>query len=414
MSLVFACALGCETLPSGPDDTADPAAQDCEAPANTRAAPSTDAAAAAAVSNTLGLSLLRMADADAILSPLSVTTAVGLTLGGAEGGTADEIRTMLGITDDASFHAGIAELSATLAAFSSDGTGACPTWQFDAGNDAFVADRLPLSDAYSALLADPYGITPESVDFGDPVAAADTINTWAGDVTHGRITDLADPADFDASTVLVLANAVWFYGPWTDAFDPDDTSDGPFTRADGSAVTVPLMRGTAPRGIAWLSGATLVELPYRGNDVSMVLLVPDDPAGLDAALAAFDPAAFDTLGGGSVEVILPRFEARQRVSLKDALASLGMPSAFDPTRADLSGIPAPDAPVGDLYVDDVFHSAWISVDEAGTEAAAATEVVMSDTGSIPEQVRADHPFAYFVRDRESGVVLFAGRVDDPS
>lgn len=398
------------------DDTGVPvvAVDDCDAPENTRSEPT--AAGAAAVQSVNGVALALLAEHPAenpVVSPLSVSVAIGMTLAGAGGDTADEIRAVFGITDDATFHAGLAELAATLEGVSSDGTGDCPTWQFAEADNAFVDDRLTFAPAYEATLADPYGVTPQLLDFSDATAAADAINAWTSDNTNGRIDDIADPADYNESTLLVLANAVWFYGPWDEAFDPDDTETGPFTLEDGSTVDVPLMRGTGRRGFNSLGDAALVSLPYRGRDLEMVLLVPYDPAGLDAVLATFDLGALDELYPSDVEVTMPRFEVKARASLVDALTTLGMPTVFDAVAADLSGIPAADAEVGNLYVDEVTHVAWISVDEAGTEAAAATTVEVSDTASFPESVEADRPFAYFIRDNVSGVILFAGRLDVP-
>jgi serpin B len=406
------------------DPTVDDTAADCTAEPNVRATPTPAEAAAARSANQLGVGLLReRTDENPFLAPLNITTALGMLLAGAEGATAEEIRAVLAAegTDD-ELHAGLAGLDAALTAASDAGSTECPTWSFAGANAAFVDQRLALTAAFSATLADPYDAAPTTVDYeNDPIGAADAINTWASDHTAGHIDAIASPDAYTYRTLLVLASAVWFDGKWTDPFSTADTLTEPFALADGGTVDVPMMRNTAGRAWGAIDGATLVELPYRGDDLAMVLVVPDATDGLDAVLASLDPAsldaaALDAFGPSQIEVVMPRFTLRSHASLNAPLAALGMPTAFDEVLAELRGIAPPPPGFDNLYVDEVVHSAWVDVSESGTEAAAATTIEIDGSDSAaapPPSVRADHPFLYVIRDRVTGAWLFAGRMDNP-
>lgn len=394
---------------------------ECEAPPNERAAPTADMEDAAASANALGLALLRQrADDNAFLAPASIATALGLTLAGAAGTTRDELRAALGLAgEDAALHEGLTGLNRAIegASFTGDG---CPTWTLAGDAAAFVDGRLTLKEPYLDTLADPYGLTPAEVDYeGAPGAAADAINAWASGATDGHVTEISDAAAYDADTLLVLATAVYFEGKWLDPFDESLTETASFWLESGDATDAQFMTSTATRAWGFVEGATVVELPYRGEDVSMVLVVPDANDGLDAVLSALDPASLDAegLAAEEVTVVLPRFEVRSGASLVDPLRALGVVDLFDPDAADLFGMADPPEGFDFIYVGDVTHEAWIRVEESGTVAAAATAVEGdggNDSGPrIPEEVRADRPFLYVIRDRVTGAWLFTGRMDAP-
>jgi serpin B len=214
------------------------------------------------------------------------------------------------------------------------------------------------------------------------------------------------------ATRLALVNAVYLKAPWQTPFAVDSTKQGTFRRADGSSVQVPFMAATESLRFASGDGWRAVEIPYVGGSLAMTVVVPDDIAAFERALAADSFATIvDALAPAQVALALPRFGIETRTELAPILASLGMPSAFD-DRADFSGITTAER----LLISNVVHQANIDVDEKGTEAAAATAVVMRATAMPAEPVvlRADRPFLFAIRDVPTGAILFLGRVGDPS
>jgi serpin B len=232
----------------------------------------------------------------------------------------------------------------------------------------------------------------------------------------------------------VLVNAIYLKAPWTNPFDPGDTKSGSFTRADGSTVKVPMMHlvssNTGPTfpaatGKGWVA----VRLPYVGDELAMTIVVPDNLRTFEAGLSPrlltqLTQVTWESNGEGllednRVDLTLPKFSLKTATDLAGTLQALGMPSAFDPSRADFTGIASPDQ-TGEpgLYIAKVIHQANIDVDEKGTEAAAATAVVMATAGPgdqrKPVVIRADQPFLFVLTDTTSGTVLFIGRVADPS
>jgi serpin B len=253
------------------------------------------------------------------------------------------------------------------------------------------------------------------LDFAaDPEKARVAINDWVSEQTESRIKDLIPAGAIDTLTRLVLTNAIYFNAAWYMPFHEESTEDGPFHLLDGSEVTVPMMKQTESFGYSAGKGYQAVELLYDGRELSMVLLVPD--AG---AFETFE----DTLDVDRVESILkdlaptqvalsmPKFKVESSFSLVDALTALGMPDAFT-DRADFSGMTGNR----ELSISDVVHKAFVSVDEKGTEAAAATAVIMKLTAAPaePVSVTLDRPFIFAIRDMETGALLFVGRVLDPS
>jgi serpin B len=230
--------------------------------------------------------------------------------------------------------------------------------------------------------------------------------------TEGRIEDLIPQGALTPQTILVLANAVYFNAAWARPFDETDTRPGNFHLLDDSVVQVPMMSQEALFRYALLEGLQAVELPYVGNEVAMVILLPDGgqfeefEAGLSAGRLA---EILQALQPGMVELTMPKFEYRTEYSLADVLGAMGMPSAF--SGADFSGM---DGGRG-LFISEIFHKAFISVDEARTEAAAATGVIApSAIMEGPGPITVDHPFVFVLRDIPTGSILFVGRVLDPA
>jgi len=266
------------------------------------------------------------------------------------------------------------------------------------------------------VLAENYGAGLRLLDFVKaPEESRITINDWVSDQTEGRIEDLIPQGEIDALTRLVLANAIYFNAAWLNPFEEERTQDGPFYLLDGGEVTVPMMRQTELFGYAEGEGYQAVELPYDGSELSMVILLPrqGEFEAFEGSLnAARVDAVLKELAHKQVALTLPKFEFESGFRLVEALAAMGMPVAFS-DEADFSGMTGNL----DLFISAVIHKAFVSVDEAGTEAAAATAVVMEMKAARPTElveVTVDRPFVFLIRDIQSGAILFVGRVLNPS
>lgn len=353
---------------------------------------------------------LRDTPGNLVFSPFSTTAALALTYAGARGDTARQMAEVLYFGPDADrVHAAFAALRGTAS-----------TPGEDADSVLFVANALwkqrgeRLLDTYLQVTRDSYGATLQELDFvAATEAARQAINTWVAEHTQQRIKELLKPGDVDPATVLVLTNAIYFKGQWERRFDPQQTRDEAFHVDPGRPVDVPMMHQSDTFRWAGHDVLDVLELPYAGDRWAMVILLPKRVDGLAAVEAALNPVSLERWLTGlreeSLRVTLPRFQAHTRFDLTRILQRLGMTDAFDPHRADFSGIDGGR----ELYLSLVVHEADIVVNEEGTEAAAATGVVMKRT-SLPPEFRADHPFLYLIRDTQTGSVLFIGRVVDPS
>lgn len=265
------------------------------------------------------------------------------------------------------------------------------------------------------VLAENYGAGLRLLDFvHQPDQSRVAINDWVSDQTEGKIENLIPQGLIDALTRLVLTNAIYFNAAWLDPFDKGSTQDGTFHTLDGLDVTVPMMAQTKSFNYAAGDGYQAVELPYDGRELSMIILLPDSGQ-FEAFENTLDAALVDNIVSDletrQVALTMPRFEFESEFSLADILAAMGMPVAFTGD-ADFSGMTGNR----ELAISDVVHKAFVSVDEAGTEAAAATAVVMRLTAAPgePVQVTVDRPFVFLIRDSGTGTVLFMGRVVNPS
>lgn len=276
----------------------------------------------------------------------------------------------------------------------------------------------PFARAYLQLLERNYGAGLRQVDFeSEPEGSRRTINQWVAENTGGKITDLLAPGAVTELTRLVLTNAVYFRANWLNQFDEANTADRPFTSLDGAERTVPMMaqRDTFP--YAAVDGHQLIELPYAGGSASMVVLLPA-PGQFAAFERSLDAARLSNLLSQLDEregtIRLPRFTTRTTLNLKPTLSALGMPAAFSGD-ADFSGMLSAEAPE-DFRIDDVVHESFVAVDEAGTEAAAATAVIVGTTAvGTPEEafeMTVDRPFLFAIREETTGTVLFLGRIVD--
>jgi serpin B len=238
--------------------------------------------------------------------------------------------------------------------------------------------------------------------------------------TNGHIDQALRPDDLPDGTKLALTNAMYFHADWADAFEADATSPEDFTLADGEVVRAPMMRGTKPAGLYVDEEVSVLRLPYKGEEISLVAILPAEHDGLAALEERLSVSQLDAWlnrmgeSTGDVVIELPKFSMSTRLSLKSLLGDLGMPGAFDPARADLTAMTEEEK---GLYIADVIHEARIDLDEEGTTAVAFTIVIASDTmlsQTEQDEFIADHPFLFFIRDDITGAILFMGRMADPT
>lgn len=351
-------------------------------------------------------------------SPYSVALALAMTRDGARGTTATELDRVLHSPSLAQLNSGMNSLQQQLATRSGayQRGDASPAEVTLATASSLWGERTePWQAPFLADLARNYGAGMHTVDYrSNPQGARHDINGWTSEHTHGRIPELVPADAVDPGTRLVLVNALYFKAPWLMPFETSQTSTAPFTRPDGSRVPVPMMRAFLER-VEYTSGPDwqAVRLRYLGGKLAMTLVVPD-PGRLESVQRGFSgPMLGQVLGMNDVvglDLRLPRWTYRFQVDLVDALGALGMPTAFTDS-ADFTGMTTADR----LHIAHVLHQAYVAVDEEGTEASAATAVVMGDTTMArTEQLTVDRPFLYVIHDVETATPLFLGRVTDPA
>lgn len=362
-------------------------------------------------------------DGNLLVSPYSVSLALAMVYLGAEGDTATQMAEVLGFDHDpAGLATAFRDLSDEMV---ERGNAEANEEEGRAARGLSIANALwgeatfPFSTTYMDTLSDDFGAGLELVEFSqEPEAARDEINDWVADHTNDRIENIVPEGAITTDTRLVLANAIWFSGAWLSAFDADRTEDGDFTLLDGSTVSVPFMRQTESYPYAAGEGFQVVELPYDGSGFAFTVLLPDEGE-FEAFEASIDQTALDAiladLQRADVALQVPRFTFDYDANLTDTLQALGMTDAFDANRADFSGMVDGDA--DPLVISSVLHKAFIDLNEDGTEAAAATVVMMEATSAQEEaepiELVIDRPFVFAIRDTETGTILFLGRVLNP-
>lgn len=351
-------------------------------------------------------------DGNLILSPFNIGTALSMLLAGARGDTAEEIRTVLHVTGDS----GHQELGALLSELNKEGNSG--TNELCTSNAIWVQKGFPIEAAFENTLKSAYGASATPLDFiGNVEPARVKINAWTAAQTKDKIKDLLPPGSLDASTRLVLTSAIYFYGKWQVPFRPANTKPAPFTVAGGNRKDVRFMNQTSSFSYAETPIAQLLELRYGGTTMAFDVFLPKNTSGLSDLQKSFSveflDRSFSSLVSRRVQVSLPKFRAESDFSLGKELSQMGMPKAFS-RAADFSGINRS----GQLAVSDVFHKAFVDVSEEGTEAAAATGIGIKAMAlqrpESPVIFRADHPFIFLIRDTRTGVVLFIGRLTNPS
>jgi serpin B len=348
-------------------------------------------------------------------SPFSFTTALGMTYAGAANQTREEMRNALNITsEDPVFHAAIGGLSSDLQTTEED------CYELRVANRVFGQADYPWSDSFLDTLDLDYGSSIRLLDIaGNSEAARAEINGWVEDQTEDHITDLLPPGSMDSATKMVLANAIYFKGDWEIPFDRARTSSSPFVTPTGE-VSVDMMALAEGEMAPFFAdpelGVSGVVLPYQGGDISMVLVLPDLPEGLPELEQSFEASDLQRWNdtSGEVELALPKFEFTSVVNDGDVvLADRGMVEPFIEGVADFSNMVTGDQPLSDLWIAGIYHKGFIRVDEEGTEAAAATGVVIGLESAAPS-IRFDRSFLFLIQDNLSGQILFMGHVIDPT
>ncbi len=348
------------------------------------------------------------------MSPYSISTALAMTYAGASTNTAAQMASTLHFTlPPDQLHAAFNKLDLELASREADAMGDTIPFRLRAANAIFGQDGMHVEQPFLDALARNYGAGMRVLDFkADPDASRLTINGWVEDQTNDKIKDLLPEGSISPLTRMVLANAIYFSAAWDKPFEASQTSDGPFWIGGDAQVVVPLMHQVHERSYGEGPGYRAAELPYDGNKLSMVVIEPDDLAAFEASLTGSvlaDVMASLTLS--ELDLTLPKFKFDAPLRLRPTLEALGMTDAFDDDLADFSGINGGR----DLAISDVLHKGFIAIDEKGTEAAAATAVIIDTDSAAPEPhtLIVDHPFLVVIRDRPTGTILFVGRVVDP-
>ena len=422
------------TLMTAPAPTAQPTVAPTSSPAKRPPSPvaATDSEVAELVTanSEFAIDLYRaIADADgnAFFSPHSISLALAMTYAGAAGDTRNQIDEVLGFDElqegvHPAFHSLQSHLDARVG---TPASGESKGFKLNIANAVWGQQDRDLLTPFVSTLRQNYRAGLIETDFrGAPDASRIRINDWISDQTEQRITDLIGADVVNSATRLVLANAVYFKAAWHVPFDEDATSPLPFHLLEGQEIDVPMMRQVARLGYALGDRVQAAELLYEGREMSMVVLLPDEgrfaefEASLDAELVGQMVADLEMR---VVLLTIPKFEIETRFNLASTLAEMGLPDAFDGGAADFSamdGMSCASSPGDCLSISDVVHRAFVSVDEEGTEAAAATAVVAGVTRAVgpplePMALTIDRPFIFLLRDRETGAILFLGRVLRP-
>jgi serpin B len=377
---------------------------------------------AAKAINSLGLDLLHAAKAtnNFLISPYSIQSALAMTYAGADGVTHDEMAKALHFPkEEAELHQSFKDLRTIF----DEAQARSLKSPFKSPLTLTTANRLFGQKDYSFFLSDFLTVTKESygaalvpVDFKrNPVGATREINQWVEEQTQRRIKNVIADGALDKLTRLVLVNAIYFNAPWTgEGFPTNATRSEPFTTSDGKVEYVPTMRRQHAFGYFVGTGFRAISLPYREGDLQFLILLADAANGLEALEARLTPewfTEFVRLEPQQIILHLPKFKMEPPgVPLSTELKALGMKTAFDPGSANFNRMAVPQSDDG-LYLSEVFHKAFLLLDEKGTEAAAATAVIV--TRGFPIEVKVDHPFVFAIQHRPSGACLFLGHVTDP-
>ncbi|KAK8766001.1 hypothetical protein V5799_007216 [Amblyomma americanum] len=346
-------------------------------------------------------------------SPFSIAVALSMALVGARNNTAEEISALLDVKGKKDkVHENFSKFLANLSSFA-------PHVVFHVANRIYSAEEYSVRKSYRSLLENSYGATIKSADFKNSHEAVRLeANAWVSEQTASKIQDLLAPGSVDATTAIILLNAIYFKGFWETPFEANNTRPQDFHLDSKKSVRIDMMyqeRESYKLGHSKELKARALEMPYRGQKMSMILLLPDEVEGLCFLEKQLSPSRLSALFGSlkvdnSVQLTVPKFKLEHSIGLSNTLKALGIREMFTPGIADLSGIFEKGSPA----VSDVVHKAFVEVDEEGTEAAAATGMTLMMCGAMvashPTRFIVDHPFMFFIKTNEPEVVLFVGSV----
>jgi serpin B len=351
-----------------------------------------------------------------VFSPYSISMALGMTYAGARNQTETQMAAALHFNcPQDKLHLLFNALDSDIASRQQyDSTSGSKYLKLVHVNSLWAQNDYSFLNKFLDVLMMNYGSGMRLVNFkSNPEQARHDINQWVADNTANKIPELLPSGDVDSYTRLVLTNAMYFNAAWNDPFNPSNSTSGYFNLENGNTVRVLMMtQQEVSFSCVFGSGYQAVELPYYGNEFSMLVIVPDK-----GAFSAFEQSLNYPLIEGivgnlvkqQIKLTMPRFSYKSNVPLKDKLSAMGMTDAINPNLADLSGMDG----TRNLYISNVYHQANIIVNEAGTEASAATAVKIGYT-SLPKQITIDRPFLYMIRDIKTGVFLFVGKVKNPT
>jgi serpin B len=356
------------------------------------------------------------AENNLFFSPFSISSALAITYEGARGMTADEIRSVFYFPDDtATMRQGFAETNAGINKGSAG-------YILHTANALWAEKTYAFLPGYTSIASQYYGANVTNLDFiNQPEESRTIINHWVEQKTENKIKDLIPAGVIDPVTRLVITNAVYFKGTWVRQFDKNDTQEADFRVSPEKTVKVSMMQRDDENAVyryTETDDIQVLTMPYahsNGKELSMLVILPKGD-NLTAAEHILDPATLSGIQNSSIQqrvkVFLPKFRLETEYRLSEALAAMGMPAAFSGA-ADFSGMDG----TKNLFIGDVIHKAFVDVNEEGTEAAAATAVVMK-LSAVPEEhpipvFKADHPFIFIIQDDETGTILFMGRVMNP-
>ena len=349
-----------------------------------------------------------------ICSPFSISTALAMTYAGARNSTALQMSQTMNFPLSASVHDDFKNLLEGMT------EGPDNKFSLNIANGLWAQQDFSFLDSYIDLVKSKYHAEIHNVNFADNKACELTrngINAWVQKQTNDKISGLLKPSDLGSSVRLVLVNAIYFYGEWATPFEKRDTRPMDFFPVHEAQIRVPFINRNGWYNYFEDGHIKALELPYKDKKASMLIILPREKTGITELEKSFDFKYYNTIIGslqsGYVRVSIPKFRESDRTYLNNILSKMGMPLAFSSTGADFSGMTGKK----DLYISTIIHQAFVNVDELGTEASAATAVIMKLTAiRIPDDAKdftADHPFIFLIKDNTSGSILFTGRILNP-
>ena len=360
--------------------------------------------------------VLKKEEGNIFFSPFSIATALTMTLTGARGNTELEMQKVLHLTEIVNKKENISQKYKLLCDYIN-------SFQQKEGillsvaNSLWLQKEFDVEQSFQQILRNMYASEIFLVDFQRETENARlTINKWVEQKTQDKIKDLLSPGSINPLVRLILVNAIYFKGKWYSEFDKNLTKEDDFFLPDGEKVKVNMMTKKETCKYAENDELQVLELEYKTSNISMVLFLPRQRNGLSMLESKLNMETMQSLLNSmrmkEIKVFLPRFTFTSQFSLSSVLKTIGMQDAFDPMKADFTGISKSDK----LFIFDVLHKAFVEVNEEGTEAAAATGVIVGITCVPAEPVvfRADHPFLFAIRERTAGSILFIGRVYNPA